>query len=335
MWPRDLRTARNWHAYISCTDGLGLRTPDVDAEDRSVRARHQQHGRGWFGQVALAQKPIIWGKLSQSVLTFSLALKTSSSCVVCLSEDTPYYKPVVFNLGVTTPDREPLEGARVDILCAQLYYTCFIRVLDGVRWVRLGCYNGSRCKKGRKPLYKLIRDLRVSFPVVPKRGGELIFLSSTWVTFVHLLQLLHGFVDAQCFIVTRPGSTVAQTTHAHWPSCPWWATSSASGIATRATWCWTGSVAKCFTSISAIASRWEEQRKWLRCHCHSLSVISYFFVIPLFFLLVDMLMKTIVSGCNGSREVSRKNSVPVDQDAHKRHGSMFKHCRLDIGAMIC
>jgi len=52
---------------------------------------------------------------------------------------------VVFNLG----GRELfLEGSGLDILCTQLYYICFIRVLDGGRWVIVGCYNGSWSKKG-------------------------------------------------------------------------------------------------------------------------------------------------------------------------------------------
>jgi len=41
-----------------------------------------------------------------------------------------------------------LEGSRVDILCGQLYCICFIRVLDGGRWVMEGCYHGSWYKKG-------------------------------------------------------------------------------------------------------------------------------------------------------------------------------------------
>jgi len=40
---------------------------------------------------------------------------------------------VVVNLGRDPQrGRQPFfEGSRVDILCAQLYYICFIRVLDG------------------------------------------------------------------------------------------------------------------------------------------------------------------------------------------------------------
>ena len=41
-----------------------------------------------------------------------------------------------------------LEGLRVDFSCTRLSYICFIRVLDGGRWVMVGCYNGSRYKKG-------------------------------------------------------------------------------------------------------------------------------------------------------------------------------------------
>ena len=58
------------------------------------------------------------------------------------------FRALVFN-PVTQPQkgREPfLEGSRIDILRMQLYYICFIRVLDGGRWVVVvGCYNGSRC----------------------------------------------------------------------------------------------------------------------------------------------------------------------------------------------
>jgi len=40
------------------------------------------------------------------------------------------------------------EGSRVDILCTQLYYIPFIRVLDGGSGVVVGCYNASPYKKG-------------------------------------------------------------------------------------------------------------------------------------------------------------------------------------------
>ena len=44
------------------------------------------------------------------------------------------------------------EGSRGDILYEQLYYVCFIRVLDRNILIIVGCYNGLRCKKGWKPL---------------------------------------------------------------------------------------------------------------------------------------------------------------------------------------
>jgi len=34
------------------------------------------------------------------------------------------------------------------ILCTQLHYICFTGVLDAVRWVVAGYYNGSQYKKG-------------------------------------------------------------------------------------------------------------------------------------------------------------------------------------------
>lgn len=45
----------------SDADGSGLRSPDPDAEGRGVWARSQQHGRGWPGQAAVAEKPELWG----------------------------------------------------------------------------------------------------------------------------------------------------------------------------------------------------------------------------------------------------------------------------------
>ena len=53
------------------------------------------------------------------------------------------------NSGFHPGDREPfLEGSRADILCTLLHYICFVGVLDGGRWVIVGCYNGPRYKKG-------------------------------------------------------------------------------------------------------------------------------------------------------------------------------------------
>jgi len=51
----------------------------------------------------------------------------------------------------------PVVPKRVDILCAQLHYICFTAVLDVVRWVVAGCYNGLRYKKSWKPLIEYIR----------------------------------------------------------------------------------------------------------------------------------------------------------------------------------
>jgi len=47
--------------------------------------------------------------------------------------------------GLWPPERPWIisEGPRVDILCTQLYYICFIRVIDGDRWVIVGCYNAG------------------------------------------------------------------------------------------------------------------------------------------------------------------------------------------------
>jgi len=45
------------------------------------------------------------------------------------------------------------EGVASRILCTQLYYTCFIRVLDGGRWVMLDCYHWSPYKICWKPLF--------------------------------------------------------------------------------------------------------------------------------------------------------------------------------------
>jgi len=52
-------------------------------------------------------------------------------------------KAVVFNLG----SRTIFEGPRVDILCTQLQYICFIQVLDEGRLITVGCYNGSPYRK--------------------------------------------------------------------------------------------------------------------------------------------------------------------------------------------
>jgi len=52
-----------------------------------------------------------------------------------------------------------LEALRVDILCTQLSYICFILVLSGSRWIRVGYYNGSRYKIGWKPLVSVIQVL--------------------------------------------------------------------------------------------------------------------------------------------------------------------------------
>jgi len=40
----------------------------------------------------------------------------------------------------------------VDILYTQLYFMCFIPILDGGHWVVANCCNGSRYKKGWKSL---------------------------------------------------------------------------------------------------------------------------------------------------------------------------------------
>jgi len=64
---------------------------------------------------------------------------------------TSSFQPVVTTLN----GREPfLEMSRVDILCThtQLCYIFFIRVLNGNRWLIVGCYNGSMYKLGWKPL---------------------------------------------------------------------------------------------------------------------------------------------------------------------------------------
>ena len=45
-----------------------------------------------------------------------------------------------------------LEESRVDILWTQLHYICCLQVLDGGRWVIVGCNNGSQYKKCWKPL---------------------------------------------------------------------------------------------------------------------------------------------------------------------------------------
>jgi len=45
-----------------------------------------------------------------------------------------------------------LEESRIDVLCTQLYYICFIRVLDGGRLVMVGCYNKSRYNRGWRSL---------------------------------------------------------------------------------------------------------------------------------------------------------------------------------------
>ena len=43
-----------------------------------------------------------------------------------------------------TGGHEPfLEGSRVDVLRTQLYYICFILVLDGARWSIVGCYDAK------------------------------------------------------------------------------------------------------------------------------------------------------------------------------------------------
>jgi len=56
---------------------------------------------------------------------------------------------VVFNLGSRRHSgREAfLEGWRADISCTQLNYTCFSRVLDGVRWVIVVAIMGRGTKK--------------------------------------------------------------------------------------------------------------------------------------------------------------------------------------------
>jgi len=61
----------------------------------------------------------------------------ATSTLTQVSRANARFKAVVFNLGSRPQrSREPfLEGSRVDILCTQLYYICFIRGLDGGRWV--------------------------------------------------------------------------------------------------------------------------------------------------------------------------------------------------------
>jgi len=65
-----------------------------------------------------------------------------------LSEKTfrlPYFPKLVTGL------REPfLKGLRVGVLCTQLYYICFIRVLDVGRWVKVGCYNAGAANRGSR-----------------------------------------------------------------------------------------------------------------------------------------------------------------------------------------
>ena len=77
--------------------------------------------------------------------------------------------PVVSNLRLRHP-----QGSRVDILCTQLYYVCFIGVLDEGCWAIVGCYNGSRYKKGWKPLIytvSLANRKHLFFWVISKRGS--------------------------------------------------------------------------------------------------------------------------------------------------------------------
>jgi len=53
--------------------------------------------------------------------------------------------------------REPfLEESQLDIyIRTQLYYICFIRVVDGGLWVMVGCYNVSRYKKAENHCVRL------------------------------------------------------------------------------------------------------------------------------------------------------------------------------------
>jgi len=47
----------------------------------------------------------------------------------------------------------PMVASRPrDSFRTQLSYLCFTRALGESRWLIVGCYDGSRHKKGRKPL---------------------------------------------------------------------------------------------------------------------------------------------------------------------------------------
>jgi len=108
-----------------------------------------------------SQESTYWAKKESTY--WAPALLGSSSCkhqITCNANYSQFSessvrslcsKPAVFNMGGHDPRRvvnHLWRRSRVDILCTQVYYICFIRILDEGGWVIVGCYNGSRYEKG-------------------------------------------------------------------------------------------------------------------------------------------------------------------------------------------
>jgi len=77
----------------------------------------------------------------------------------------------------------------IDILCTQLYYICFIRVLDEGHWVIMGCCKGSQYKtfNSKTAHIQAIPPTNTWFPKYTKLGLQQhigiepngVFVSST------------------------------------------------------------------------------------------------------------------------------------------------------------
>jgi len=89
-----------------------------------------------FSQDKSADKNEAPAILNQTAITTWQQLK-----IHCLRLKLSRIKRSGFEPGVAIPRgvvNNFLEGSRIDVLCTQLYYICFIPVLDGSRWVIVG-----------------------------------------------------------------------------------------------------------------------------------------------------------------------------------------------------
>jgi len=95
---------------------------------------HQAHARHLAADLAAVESQdlcVCWSAIKGKLVFYFLHNRQNLSTLYLARAET-----VVFNLG----GHEPLlVGSPVDVLCTQLYYICFIRVLDGGRWVTVGC----------------------------------------------------------------------------------------------------------------------------------------------------------------------------------------------------